>query len=345
MIGSDGSLTPLSVASVSAGVDPRAVVADQTGHYVYAANQGDNTISQYAIGVGGGLLALSPAAVPVPLQNGLGFSLSIDPQGRFLYLVFVIENPASISGPSYIAQYSIGSDGTLTPLAPPYVNVPFPVSGALAIDPGGRYAYLAGEGSAGHFVAQFSIGADGTLAPLEPATVSAENGASGVVIAPNGQGAYVLGICVDNACDGEAALFTVGSSGTLSSTGTTTLTGFNVHPVAMLIDNSGLNAYLLTNAMGVDTNTGAVYQYTVDSSGALVPHVPASIGVTSGAVAESMYGGRLYVLSSNAVGSASGSPSGGHIDQYTIGSDGTLTAVSTTSLAGQPAAMTVVVAQ
>ena len=36
----------------------------------------------------------------------------------------------------------------------------------------------------------------------------------------------------------------------------------------------------------------------------------ASIGVTSGAVAESMYGGRLYVLSSNIVGFLSGSPSG-----------------------------------
>lgn len=77
--------------------------------------------------------------------------------------------------------------------------------------------------------------------------------------------------------------------------------------------------------------------------GALVPDTPASLRVTSGAVTETVFGPNLYALSANAIGFASGSPTGGHIDHYSIGNGGLRTAVSTTPVTGgYLTAMTVV---
>src|SRR5690349_9760203 len=113
-VASDGSLAPLSVASVPAGATPIAVVSDPTGHYVYVVNQSgaaNATISQYAVGAGGGLVALSPAVVSIsgPSSAVVGHSASVDPTGRFLYVV--IETPYTVLPAPSIAQYSIGSDG------------------------------------------------------------------------------------------------------------------------------------------------------------------------------------------------------------------------------------------
>ena len=344
-IASDGSIAPLSIASVPTGVTPTGVVSDPSGRYVYVVNSGDTTISQYSVGTGGSLVALSPAVVRIagPFQYA-GFALSIDPAGEFLY---VVGSPRDPPGPTAsIAQYSIQSNGTLAPLAQAYLTLPVSASGSLAIDPGGRYAYLPGATNApGGLISQFSISADGTLSPLTPATVAATQGTVAVTIAPSGQTAYVMSTCIDTACDGQIEPYTIGANGTLTPTGVVTLTGAQVNPVEMVPDGSGSAVYVLANAMGVDTNAGAVYQFAVDSMGALAADTPASLSVASGAVAESSYGSNLYALSANAIGFASGQPPGGHIDHYVIGSGGLLTAVSTTTVAGSlPTSMTLLVA-
>ena len=344
-IGSDGSLTPMEVASVASGITPTAIVSDPTGHYVYVANNGDGTISQYAIGAGGQLGALSPATVSVggDFSGVMRYSLSVDPQGRFLYLVMSSQD-SSAPGAA-IAQYSIGSgDGTLTPLDTSLVTVPA-YAGPLVFDRNG-HAYLGQvvEARVG-LVSQFSVGTDGSLSPLKPATVSATGAAVGIEIAEGGQIAYVLSRCVYQACDHQGVeLYTVGTDGTLAPTGVATLSGPYVNPIALLVNDSTSSAYLLTNYMGVDTNTGAVYQYAVDISGTLVPETPASLNVASGAVAESLDANNLYALSANDLGRASGGPfPGGHVDHYAIGTDGRLTAMSTTEVeGGRPTAMTLV---
>jgi DNA-binding beta-propeller fold protein YncE len=342
-IGSDGSITPLSNASVPTGVTPTGVVSDPSGRYVYVTNSGDATISQYSVGADGGLVALSPAVVRIagPFQFA-GFAPSIDPGGQFLY---VVASPRDPPGPTAsIAQYSIQSDGTLVSLAQASLTLSVSASGSLAIDPGGRYAYLPGAANApGGLVSQFSINPDGTLSPLTPATVAATQGTVAVTIAPSGQTAYVISTCIDTACDGQMEPYTIGANGTLTPSGAATLTGAHVNPLEMVTDSSGSALYLLANAMGVDTNAGAVYQYAVDSTGALVADTPASLSVASGAVAESTNGSNLYALSANAIGFASGLPPGGHVDHYVIGSGGMLTAVSTTTVAGSlPTSMTLV---
>jgi hypothetical protein len=345
-IKSDGSLAPLSIASVSTGAGPTSIVADPSGQFVYVANSRDATISQYAVGATGSLTALSPAVVSVagPFSVAAGLALSADPRGRFLYIAVSPQDPP---GPvASVAQYAIGSDGTLTPLDPAFINVPSTVVGPLAIDPTGQYAYAAGWSNAlGGQVSQFAIGGGGTLSPLTPATVAATQTAIGVAIAPSGQIANVLSTCVDSTCDGQVAPYKIGANGALTATGSNTLTSGHVNPVAMVADGAGSNAYLLTNFMGVDTNTGAVYQYAIGSTGALVSDTPASLGVSSGSVAQSTYGSHLYVLSANYIGFTSGTQTGGYIDRYDMGTDGRLSAVNTTPvMRGWLTAMTLVVA-
>jgi 6-phosphogluconolactonase (cycloisomerase 2 family) len=345
-IQSDGSLAPLSKASVSTGVGPSAIIADPGGRFVYVSNSGDGTISQYSVGATGSLTALSPAFVSVSGQffPPVGLSLSVDPKSRFLYAVVLPHDPPGTA--ASIAQYAISSDGTLTPLAPAYVSVPSSIVGPLAIDPNGQYAYAAGWSSApGGQVSQYAIGSDGMLSPLTPATVAASQTAIGVAVAPSDQTAYVLSTCVDSTCDGQVALYSIGANGALMA-GSNTLTGGHVNPVALVADGTGSNAYLLANFMGVDTNTGAVYQYAIDSTGTLVSDTPASLGVSSGALAESTYGSHLYVLSANYVGFASGAQTGGYIDSYNVGTDGRLSAANTTPIvSGRLTGMTLVVAQ
>ena len=347
-INADGSLAPLSIASVPAGPDPTSVVSDPSGHYVYVTNLGDATISQYAVGQDGGLTPLTSAVVSIggPFPFAAGYSATIDPKDHFLYVVLAPRDPPIPTAPiAAIAQYAIGTDGKLTPLSTAYVEVNAAAHGYLAIDASGQHAYLAGStGAGGDQVFQFSIGTDGTLSPLTRAAVVVARTAVGVAVAPNSQTAYVLSTCVDTDCNGQVAQYTVGTDGGLTSTGVNTLTGGHVNPVAMLTNGSGSTAYLLTNLMGVDTNTGAVYQYAIGTTGELVPDAPPSVMVKSGSVAEGIHEAYLYALSSNAVGFASGSPSGGNLDQYAVDPGGLLTAVATVPLGGgSPTAMTILV--
>jgi len=149
---------------------------------------------------------------------------------------------------------------------------------------------------------------------------------------------------VDTSCNGQVTQYSIGAGGALTPTGVMTSTGSRVNPIAMLTDGTVPSAYLLTNLMGVDTNEGAVYQYALDGTDALTAQSPASLPVTSGAVAEDLWGSNLYALSAAAVGHASGSPSGGNLDHYTIGTDGLLRQAGTTAVPGSlPTAMTIAI--
>ena len=328
------------------------MIADPTGRYVYIVNEGDATISQYSVGSGGVLSALSPATVNVgaPFPSVVGYFLSVNPVSHCLYVVMTPRDPA-IPLTTSIAQYAIGNDGTLSPLSPGVVDVSTMAGGALAVDPSGAYAYLAGQPGVGEAVVpsgevlQFSVAANGALTLITSPPLPVSPHPVGVTISPSGRFAYVLSTCIDDACDGQVAEYTLGGNGVLTATGTPLLTAPHVVPISLLTDTAESGAYLLTNLMGVDTNAGAVYQFAINSTGVLVPDSPASLNVSSGSLTQGILGPNLYALSSNVVGFASGAPTGGHIDHYSIGAGGLLTTVDTTPVtAGYPLAMAVVAA-
>lgn len=339
-INADGSLSPLHVPSVPTGVDPRSIIADPTGHFVYTANSGDGTISEFAVGADGGLTPLLPASILLPGASPTAndFSLSIDPAGPYVYVV--VSGPNGSQPQAVVDQFSIGPNGTLTPLIPASVSVPGLASGALAIDLTGAYAYLGAAVDNAGAVFQFAIGAQGALTPLPSASVSTPASVVGIDFAPNGNTAYVLSDCVGSSCDGSVAPYAIANTGVLSPVGAATLTGSHVNPVDLFVDGSGSPAYLLANFMGVDTNSGSIYLYTISGAGELTPSKPSSILLTGAAVAQSAFGPDLYVLTgpSSVIGGGVS-----HVATYSIGNQGELTSVSSTQIsASEPTGMALV---
>jgi 6-phosphogluconolactonase (cycloisomerase 2 family) len=342
-VGSDGSLTALAVATVPAGPSPVAIATDPTGRFVYVVNGGDATISQFTVGSDGVLTPLSPATVPVSgaISGATVYpGITIDPSGRILYVVTRAQDPAPAAT---IAQHSIGTDGALSPLVPPTQDVQS-FAGPLVIHPSGQFAYITGITSVtGSNISQYSRDASGALTPLIPATVPGTANAGGIYVGPGGQAAYALQTCIGAMCDGQIGQYAIGSDGTLGATGNSAVLGSHVNPVALATDATGSSVYVLANEMGVDTNVGILLQYSVNTQGSLAPKSPASLTVDSGAVALVSHGLNLYALSSNAIGFASGAPTGGHVNHYSVNADGSLGALGSTAVPGNyPTGMTAV---
>jgi len=331
----DGSVSPLSQVSVNAGVDPAAVALDQAARHVYVVNGGDGSVSQYNIEADNSLTPMNPPAVINPGMKTLGVwpsAMIVDPTGSFLYV--------ANSADDTLSQFSIGSGGQLTPLTPATVPAGTqPVSIAVTGGPSGGHVYVANSGAgvpAGvGSVSQFSIRADGTLTPLNPATVSA--GASPVAIAidqtiaPFGT-AFVMSDCDGSTCTGSIRPFAVGAGGELTATGAVATTGDHYDAVGMVTDQSGTNAYVLTNLMGVDTDNGALWQFSVGNTGALSTANQPTLSIGPAARAQTLFDDRLCVLTSNvAIGGNAGS--GGSINCYTLGAGGLPTLAASTTLA------------
>src|SRR5260370_33351280 len=74
--------------------------------YAYAANEGDDSVSEYALGSDGSLAPMSTAAV----ATGSGpRSLAVDPSGQFAYV--------TNAGGGNISQFTIGANGSRPPPA------------------------------------------------------------------------------------------------------------------------------------------------------------------------------------------------------------------------------------
>jgi len=110
-------------------------------------------------------LVLLPGTVTLP-QGFVPKDAITDSSGKYLY----VEDGASDD----IAQFAIGTTGTLTPLSPATVSYPqlaFHVMAHMAADPRARALYAFGDGG----IVQFRINANGTLTLFNPATLPAPN--------------------------------------------------------------------------------------------------------------------------------------------------------------------------
>jgi DNA-binding beta-propeller fold protein YncE len=185
-IGAGGTLTPDSGATITGlGDDLQPAVISPDGRHLYVGDWGTSAIYELSIGTDG---SLSPTSNPPSVSTGstsLGsFVMALTPNGRFLY--------ASEFQGNTIAEFSVGSDGSLSPATdPPTVQL----NGAqgLAVSPDGRRLYAAStqDGT----VAEYDIGADGGLSPI-PGTqpVAVSGSPRGLAVAPDGKELYVGGI-------------------------------------------------------------------------------------------------------------------------------------------------------
>jgi hypothetical protein len=90
---------------------------------------------------------------------------------------------------------------------------------------------------------------------------------------------------------------------------------------------------VLSNATGPSTNAGgALWQYGVESTGELTPASPPMLNVGAVAVAQSMQVGLLYVLTADSGANANSGSSGGNINVYGVGPEGTATLLAATKI-------------
>jgi 6-phosphogluconolactonase len=348
-----------SGAGLMANVTAVAVACTDTPQYAYVVNNGDNTVSQYAINASG---ALAPLSVATVATGNLPQSVTVDPSRKYVYVTNLADNT--------ISQYVIQSDGTLAPNTPatvPTGNGPW----ALAVDPSGTWAYVVN--SADDTITQFSVNASGALvaAPIAPVVTGAEPW--NITLSPDGKYAYVAnhgngappgmtisqysvdadtgaivplnpatvptafpypgGIAVDptssyaylaNIDGNTVSEFGIGAEGTLSSLSPASV-ATGTEPVFLAFDPTGKYAYAANYTVDVSSAAGTVSQYAVGTAGQLTPLAPAMVqaGTGPGWIAFDPFGKYAFVVN---LGNGT---TPGTVSEYSIGGDGALTLIGT----------------
>ena len=242
------------------------------GGYAYAVNWSDSNVSQYTIGPNGALTPMFTPSVST-VAGAEGYDpryLAVDPLGKYLYVSnFHGLNPsitACTYGCGFVAQFTIGADGSLTPMSTPKFFTSGPLPGGSAVHPSGKWYYATQGWSS---VSQNNINADGSLTSMTPPTVAAGAYPDAIAIDPLGKWAYVV-----NGDANTVSQYTINqTTGALTPMSTPTVaTGHNAFEIKIVSISSGVYAYV-TNYVD-----GTVSQYSINStSGMLSPLTPATV--------------------------------------------------------------------
>jgi len=198
----DGSLSPLAGSPFTfSSFDPGGIIG------LAFTPDGGRAVSTYLFNGGlrghtvaaDGSIASTAPAVTGPSITGL----AVSPDGRFAYAptrTFSSEPPAV-----GILGYSIGADGTLTPIdGSPFSSGEF---GDIAITPDGRFL----NGATGAQLKHFEIASDGKLTEVGTPTAF---GARSLQVSPDGRFLFA-----STSATGAVTSFSIGSDGNLTANG------------------------------------------------------------------------------------------------------------------------------
>ncbi len=193
-VGAGGALTPLTPATVPAGIGTDGVAVSKDGKSVYAVNQLD-VLFQYDVGPSG---ALTPKSPPTTPNGSGGFQAVVSPDGQQLFVTVP---------PLGVLSLDIGVDGQITGAAS---GTFLDSAEGLAVSPDGKSLYVAQTGI--DSVAQFDIEPTGALSlKSTPAIGASGSRPIGVAVAPDGKSVYVA-----NSFSNSVSQFDVGAGGLLS---------------------------------------------------------------------------------------------------------------------------------
>jgi DNA-binding beta-propeller fold protein YncE len=178
----------------------------------------------------------------------------VDSTGKFVYVA---------NGSSGVSAYSIDANGAPRPVpGSPFAAGNSAVS--IALDPTGKFAYVANDGSDN--ISAYSVGANGDLTPVPGSPFKAGFVAESVAIDPTGKFAYVA-----NVRDDTISAYGIGANGALTPVpGSPFVTAGAPRSVA--VDPSGKFAYVANGFFGI---TNEVSAYSIGVNGSLTP-VPGS---------------------------------------------------------------------
>jgi 6-phosphogluconolactonase len=164
-----GALMVVPGSPFPAGSNPVSVVADLAGDFLYAANQGDGTVSAYSVDPAGGSLA---SVAGSPFAAGAGpASVAVDPFGRFAY----VANKAD----GTISAYVINAGALRAVAGSPFTAGSGPSS--LTVDNLGKFLYVANSGS--NNVSAYTIDpTSGTLTPISGSPFASGSGPVSIAV-------------------------------------------------------------------------------------------------------------------------------------------------------------------
>lgn len=276
--------------------------------FAYVANVADNNVTAFTVNANTGALSLLST---YGSGSGARFVLR-DMSGNYLYI-------ANRTAPS-IAAYKINqSTGTLSVVS----GSPFSVSNlpyALATDPAGRFLFVGHEDTAVAAVSAFTIDAStGAITAVAGSPFAAAVGSSPASVAVSPDGLYLYAGSTQSSPNPNSFVYAINQhTGVLTQIAGSPFgplqNGISVfiHPSAKFVyyaQYSGNNAVGYTRS----TTTGAL---------TLMQNSPFSAGAAPGFISGDINGRYVYVANSgDAIGTA-----GAH--GFTVGADGTLTAIS-----------------
>jgi 6-phosphogluconolactonase len=321
-----GSSNTSTFTITTGGVGPQSIAVDPTGKFAYVANEGcgDSTfgnMSLYTIDPTTGALASIPP--PVPTHDEGARSVTVDPFGKFAYVANWGEGDTagSISAYTFNATTGVLTYTGTTNGACPGLCAPW----SVAVDPTGKFAYAANEGSfAPTDVSMFTVDAT-TGALTSIGTIATGGRAIFVATDPAGKFAYVANKSDPPGSAGNVSMYTINAAtGALTSIGTIVA---GTDPVSVAVDPTGKFAYV--------TNSGSndVSMYTINTNtGALTSIGPMAAGTKPLSVAVDPMGKFAYVANNQA----------DNVSMYTINpATGVLTSIGTIAAGTGPTSVAV----
>ena len=348
-----------SGSGVSANVTTVTVACTNRPQYAYVVNNGNDTVSQYAIDASG---TLSPLGVATVATGRSPQSVSVDPTRKYVYVTnltddtvsqYVIQSDGSLApntpatvaaghGPwalaasatggwvyvvnstdNTISEFSINSSGALvaTTVAPVSTGVePW----HLTLSPDGKYAYVADHGNGapnGMTIHQYAVDSTtGALTSLNPATVpTAFPSPGGIAVDPTSAYAYLSNINGKSVSE-----FAIGAGGALASLNPASVAA-GIEPVYLAFDPTGRYAYEANYTLDLSSAPGTVSQYTVGTGGQLTSMATPTVVAGNGPawIAFDPFGKYAYVTN---IGNGT---QPGTVSEYAIGADGALTLIGT----------------
>jgi YVTN family beta-propeller protein len=212
---------------------------------------------------------------------------------------------------------------------------------SIAVDPTGKFAYVANAGCAGGvagYVSMYTINpTTGALASIGPPVSSQDASANSVTVDPFGKFAYAANSGDDFSSDGSVVMYSINATtGALTSTGAISgnCPGLCV-PLSVVVDPSGKFAYV-ANGDGIVPNSVAMYTINA-TTGALTSKGTIAVGGFASSVAVDPMGKFAYVTTEfNTPGSV------GNVSMYTINATtGALASIGTIAAGTDPASVVV----
>jgi len=230
-------------ATVAGHPHPFAIAISPDGRSLYVADteSSPGSISQYDVGVGGGLTPKSPATVTTPENPG---AIAVSPDGKSVY----------VTDSGGVSQFDVMPGGMLTPKSPETVPAGGSPAG-VAVSPDGRSVYVTNFFSEN--ISQYNVGTGGVLTSKSPATVAAGSSPDKITLTPDGTSAYVSDV------NGfEVSQYSIGSGGVLVAKSPPTVHAGHFSE-GIAVSPNGKVVY-------VDDESGSVIErYGIGSGGAL----------------------------------------------------------------------------